>query len=211
MHYMYIQVHAIMCYKGLLIIIVFKKFQSSLSSYLQLICLLEGVRVDPATLSELIQVFKCDVRGCLLSLQFLSMSGGSLAQTFKSVAKPSAAATKQIAPTVDETLESSQDSQHSTHENQNPNFGDDDDDDFVMLKPRTIRQKRLLDDDNSNSMEPFAQVYSKSTELVTADSNDDDCKAYPCVHRMGIDHLLGLPLGSRESMHETFLRNLKVL
>ena len=186
-------------------------FQTSLSSYLQLICLLEGLRVDPVTLSELIQVFKCDVRRCLLSLQFISESGGGLAQTFRSVAKSKDVETKQIVPVLEETIESSQDSQHSAQGSQNPTFGDDDDDDFVMLKPRISRQRRLIDEENSNSVEPFAQVFNqKSTERVSADT-EEDSKLYPCVHRLGLDLLVGLTLGHVETLHETFLRNMKVL
>lgn len=167
--------------------------------------------MDPIMLSELVQLFKCDVRKILLSIQFVAESGGAMTKTLSSVAKPSTVETNQVVPVVEETIESSQDSQESTKSGYNPTFGDNDDDDFVMLKPRTNRQRRLIEDDNSNSVDAFAQMLGqKETELVPAFKQDEDVKIYPVVHRLGVSSLVGRILGQQENMHDIFLRNMKV-
>ena len=185
--------------------------QSSLCSYLQLICLLEGLRIDPTVMSELLQLLDCDVRKSLLSLQFISESGGSLSQTFCSVAKPSTVGTNQAVPVVKDTIESSQDSQDSSKAGYNQTFGDNDDDDFVMLKPRMNRQRRLLEGDNSNSVDSFAQMFSqRQPEIMLTSKEVDDAKRFPCVNGLGISSLVGLTPGNNKNLQDILLRNLKV-
>ena len=179
--------------------------------YLQLICLSEGLRLNPVILSELLQLFKCDVRKCLLTLQFLVESGGALLQTFRSVTKSNILETSVKVPEIEETIENSQDSQDSTKGGYNPTFGDNDDDDFVMLKPRGNRQRRLIEDENSNSVDAFAQIFNqKPSELVPTTIQDEDAKLYPCVHELGVESIVGLSRGQGGSLHDVFLRNMKV-
>ena len=145
-----------------------------------------------------------------MSVQFITESGGSLVQTFCSVAK---ADTKSVAnravPAVEETIESSQGSQDSSKTGFNPMFGDNDDDDFVMLKPR--RQRLLLEDDNSNSVDTFAQMFQpKQPELALNNKEDENAKLYPVVHGLGISPLLGMTVGQGDNLQDLLLRNMKV-
>ena len=146
-----------------------------------------------------------------MSLQFMTESGGSLVPTFCSVAKPGTVVANQAVPAVEETIESSQDSQDSSKAGFNPTFGDNDDDDFVMLKPRTNRQRLLLEDDNSNSVDTFAHMFQqRQPELALNCKEDEDAKLYPCVHGLGVSPLLGPSLGQGENLQDLLLRNMKV-
>lgn len=51
-------------------------FQADVSSYLQLLCLVENVRTDTKDVSCLLDWNSCDIRQSLLHLQFWACSGG---------------------------------------------------------------------------------------------------------------------------------------
>lgn len=54
----------------------FGRFQADVSSYLQLLCLAENMRMDTKDLSCLLDWNRCDIRQSLLHLQFWACSGG---------------------------------------------------------------------------------------------------------------------------------------
>ena len=147
-----------------------------------------------------------------MSVQFMSESGGSLVQTFCAIAKPdNKPLANRAVPAVEETIDSSQGSQDSSKTGFNPMFGDNDDDDFVMLKPRTNRQRLLLEDDNSNSVDTFAQMFQpKQPELALNNKEDENAKLYPVVHGLGISPLLGMTVGQGDSLQDLLVRNMKV-
>lgn len=47
-----------------------------MSSYLQLLCLAEDMRTDPADIRSLLRLNSCDIRQSLLQLQFWTRSAG---------------------------------------------------------------------------------------------------------------------------------------
>lgn len=50
--------------------------QLNVGSYLQLLCLAEGMRTDPRDISSLLRLNGCDIRRSLLQLQFWTRSAG---------------------------------------------------------------------------------------------------------------------------------------
>lgn len=61
---------------GFFVCLVFFLLQLNVSSYLQLLCLAEDMRTDPADIRSLLRLNGCDIRQSLLQLQFWTRSAG---------------------------------------------------------------------------------------------------------------------------------------
>lgn len=169
---------------------------ASITSHLQAVALVEGVRTDPVLLGELAQHFNCDVRKCLTTLQFLVKTGGG----HKIENREINVALAKILKSVDLDMENSQSSCQSDGGNmwksdggrnkegeisENNKNVDNSDDDFVTIKP--LKKRRRIFEENSNSFDASSQVTDQTGGVMSGSSQE----MKPCVsvHSLGIETL----------------------
>ncbi|XP_053392476.1 ATPase family AAA domain-containing protein 5-like [Mercenaria mercenaria] len=174
---------------------------ASITTHLQTISLVENMRTDPITLAELAQFYHCDMRRCLVALQYLLESGGGHTISHKviQVVKNSQKTADALGLEMENSQSSIQSDSYFTLKTEKLNIDqksemsrdvDNSDDDFVSIKPLKKR-RRVLEDDNSNSVDTCSQVtLNRQTEVIAVDDNEE-VKNYPPVQSIGLESLIG--------------------
>ncbi|KAL4240609.1 ATPase AAA domain-containing protein 5 [Mactra antiquata] len=175
----------------------------SVSSHLQVISLVENVRLEHETLLEMVQLYGGDVRKCLTALQFMLLSGGGHCQKQKAFEVSNFL--KTVVARGDLDMEASQSSNDASNmiksaqaaddSNTGSKMVNDDDDDFVVLKP--LKKRRRVLDDDSNSVDSFSHAQAaKSNNIVTGEKTAIeekvaiDSSSCCTIHSVGLETML---------------------
>ncbi|KAL3875830.1 hypothetical protein ACJMK2_033742 [Sinanodonta woodiana] len=185
----------------------------SVASHLQVICLVENLRTDFEDLLLAVQFNSCDIRRCMLGLQFWVESGGGIHQCnrpFRVSDQPRPTILLQVSNESQDTL--MEDSQ--TREEAGVT-SDLDDDDFVIAKPVRIRSRRLIDEDQSNTLDGVAAFDKLIAEKTSSESQQAQSKAeeeekdLPKVHSLLVDSQLNTSALIKKSLFSTIKTSLQ--
>ncbi|KAK3608231.1 hypothetical protein CHS0354_007245 [Potamilus streckersoni] len=186
----------------------------SITSHLQVMCLVENLRTDFDDLFLAVQFNNCDIRRCMLGLQFWVESGGGIYQCNRSIRvsdRPNSTILLQVNNDSQDTL--MEDLQ--TQEVPGITSDLDDDDDFVMAKPVRIRSRRLIDEDHSDSLDGVAAFDKLITEKVRSESQqtqsraEEEEKDLPKVHSFLVDSQITTSALIKKSLCSTIKTSLQ--
>jgi hypothetical protein len=144
--------------------------------------------------AEMAQFYNCDMRRCLITLQYLLESGGGHVTSSRVIS-----AVKDRTKTANllglETENSQSCSQSDTVVTENRQVTDtidkdidNSDDDFVSIKP-SRKRRRVLEDESSNSVDACSKVVKPVMSELPVETNEE-CKNYPLVDSLGLESLI---------------------
>lgn len=172
-------------------------FQAQITCHLQLICLIEHVRINSQEIADLVRIYGGDIRRCLLALQYWVVSGGGISCEQKSICKPKYAMAK-----MDNTYSQlSLDGNTMDGNNSSSGIPSDviDGGSIQVLKSGRRRARMLVDDDSSNGMAVApSSVSSESTQAIDHPSRD-----LPPLHTLILDSLVGSTNYVRQPLMES--------
>ena len=184
-------------------------FQVSVTSLLQTVCLAAGMRACPDDIGCLAAQCRGDIRHALLTLQFLTLSGGGWNKEPRPVI---------IGPT--QKAVGSEKKPHKGRESLATKSsglsaaGDenDSDGDFMSLKPLRKKARRIVDDDDDDAEDGSSAVASVSAGANTASESERQDGVVVSADRLPLVHLHlheSLLSVSRD-LHALFIKCMKV-
>ncbi|KAH3864432.1 hypothetical protein DPMN_027450 [Dreissena polymorpha] len=166
----------------------------SIASYMQTLCTVEGLRTDAGTLQQVAKLHNCDMRRCLLHLQYFILSGGDNFVSYRPFVTTAVAnhngssllpRQESNSSCTNSTSQSSQEGTKKQSIETSANFHDnDDDDDFVTLKP--VRKRARILDEDSSSLQGTPDIAPSKPDMSGDSKVVMESGKCPPVHSLGM-------------------------